>query len=144
MDLPDSLDDAMALMANGKDEDPTPLAGGTNLIVDIRAKRENPSHVVNLNDIPELEHIEIGDDRVVIGGRTTVSDFLRHEEFELVAPSLAQSARVFGGQMVRNAATVAGNIASGSPTADLVPPLLSLDAKLTLASQSGTREVPLD
>tara|TARA_Y100000294_G_scaffold172966_1_gene188381 strand:+ start:106 stop:969 length:864 start_codon:yes stop_codon:yes gene_type:complete len=144
LDLPDSLDDAMAMMANGKGEDPTPLAGGTNLIVDIRAKRENPSHVVSLNNVTELRRVEIDDKQVVVGGRTTVSDLLRHEEFELAAPSLAQSARVFGGQIVRNAATIAGNIGSGSPAADLVPPLLSLDAKLTLASHTGTREVPLD
>jgi len=60
------------------------------------------------------------------------------------APSMVAAARVFGGQMVRNAATVAGNIASGSPAADLVPPLLSLDAEITLASREGRRVVPLD
>lgn len=144
LDLPDNLEDAMALMANGKDDGPIPLAGGTNLIVDIRAKRERPSRVVSLNNVSELQHVKIDDKQVVVGGRTTVSDLLRHKEFELAAPSLVQSARVFGGQMVRNAATIAGNIASGSPAADLVPPLLSLDAKLTLASHSGIREVPLD
>ena len=144
LDRPDNLEDAMALMANGKGDGPIPLAGGTNLIVDIRARRESPSRIVSLNNVSELQHVKIDDKQVVAGGRTTVSDLLRHKEFELAAPSLVQSARVFGGQMVRNAATIAGNIASGSPAADLVPPLLSLDAKLTLASHSGTREVPLD
>jgi carbon-monoxide dehydrogenase medium subunit len=60
------------------------------------------------------------------------------------APSLVQSARVFGGQMVRNAATLAGNVCYGSPAADVVPPLLSLDAELTLTSQAGSRVVALN
>ena len=62
----------------------------------------------------------------------------------MAAPSLVESARLFAGLMVRNTATVAGNIACGSPAADLVPPLLSLDADVTLASASASRTVPLD
>ena len=61
-----------------------------------------------------------------------------------LAPSMVASARLFGGQMVRNAATVAGNIAHGSPAADMMPPLLSLDAEVTLRSMSGTRVVPIE
>ena len=60
------------------------------------------------------------------------------------APSLVDSARLFAGLMVRNTATVAGNIACCSPAADLVPPLLSLDADVTLASVGRTRTLPLD
>jgi CO/xanthine dehydrogenase FAD-binding subunit len=68
---------------------------------------------------------------------------LRSAEIARHGPSLIDSARVFGGQMVRNAATVAGNIACGSPAADLVPPLLSLDADVVLTGPSGSRSVPL-
>jgi carbon-monoxide dehydrogenase medium subunit len=60
-----------------------------------------------------------------------------------VGAALADAARVFAGQMVRNTATVAGNICSGSPAADLVPPLLALDATVTLQSNRGIRHLPL-
>jgi carbon-monoxide dehydrogenase medium subunit len=78
-----------------------------------------------------------------MGGMTTVSDILRSPELTLRASSLVGSARVFGGQMVRNAATVAGNICYASPAADLVPPLLVLDAEVTLERREGERTLPL-
>jgi carbon-monoxide dehydrogenase medium subunit len=80
---------------------------------------------------------------VTIGALTTVTDLLEHEAMSHWAPSLVEAAKVFAGQMVRNAATVAGNICCGSPAADLVPPLLSLDAELILSSKSGNRTVAL-
>jgi carbon-monoxide dehydrogenase medium subunit len=72
-----------------------------------------------------------------------MGEILHHPGLAHHAPSLVAQARVFGGQMVRNAATVAGNICSGSPAADVVPPLLACDAEVTLARPGGTRTVPL-
>ena len=123
---------------------PPPWRGGTNLIVDLRAKRERPDRIVGLGEVAELKGMEFGEDRISIGGATTVSDLLHSAEIAEAAPSLAESARLFAGLMVRNTATVAGNIACGSPAADLVPPLLSLDADVTLASAAAARTVPLD
>ena len=143
LETPERLEDAVALLANGNGAAILPLAGGTNLIVDIRARRLAPDRLVSLSRIGELRWIRCSDGRIAIGGRTTVSDLLRSAEIARHGPSLVDSARVFGGQMVRNAATVAGNIACGSPAADLVPPLLSLDADLVLTGPSGSRTVPL-
>jgi CO/xanthine dehydrogenase FAD-binding subunit len=120
-----------------------PLAGGTNMIVDLRARTVAPAALVSIGKVPGMRGIEIAGGRVRMGGRTTVSDMLRHGELGAIAPSLVESARVFGGQMVRNTATVAGNICSGSPAADLVPPLLALDADVTLTSRSGSRTLAL-
>ena len=144
LDIPTNLDGALAALANGDGETVLPIAGGTNLIVDIRAKRERPDRMVGLGEVDELLGMEFGPQRISIGGRTTVSDLLRSPEIAGEAPSLIEAARLFGGLMVRNTGTVAGNIASGSPAADLVPPLLVLDAELTLASVSGTRTLALD
>ena len=144
LDIPTTLDGALAALANGAGETVLPIAGGTNLIVDIRAKRERPDRMVGLGEVDELLGMEFGPERISIGGRTTVSDLLRSPEIAQEAPSLIEAARLFGGLMVRNTGTVAGNIASGSPAADLVPPLLTLDAELTLASTSGTRTLALD
>ncbi len=144
LDIPTDLDGALAALSNGSGETVLPIAGGTNLIVDIRAKRERPDRMVGLGEVDELLGMEFGPERISIGGRTTVSDLLRSPEIAREAPSLIEAARLFGGLMVRNTGTVAGNIASGSPAADLVPPLLVLDAELTLASVSGTRTLALD
>ena len=144
LDIPTDLDGALAALANGGGETVLPIAGGTNLIVDIRAKRERPDRMVGLGEVDELLGMEFGPERISIGGRTTVSDLLRSPEIAREAPSLIEAARLFGGLMVRNTGTVAGNIASGSPAADLVPPLLTLDAELTLASASATRTLALD
>ena len=144
LDIPEDLAGALAALANGAGETVLPLAGGTNLIVDIRARRERPDRMVGLGAVDELRGMEFGPERIAIGGRTTVSDLLRAPEIAAAAPSLIDAARLFGGLMVRNTATVAGNIASGSPAADLVPPLLALDAALTLESAAGTRTLALD
>ena len=143
LDMPDTLVGALDALAGAGGREISPLAGGTNLIVDIRARREWPERVVSLGRIAELRGVHAGAGRVEIGARTTVSDLLASAEIAAAAPALVDAARVFAGQMVRNAATVAGNIACGSPAADLVPPLMSLDAEVTLVSKAGERTVPL-
>ncbi len=140
--IPETLDAALAALAHGNGETQA-LAGGTNVIVDLRARRATPARLVGLGKIEALRGIRIADGRITLGARTTMSEILHHPGLAKHAPSLVAQARVFGGQMVRNAATVAGNICSGSPAADSVPPLLALDAEVTLASAGRTRVVPL-
>ncbi|MEE9300776.1 MAG: xanthine dehydrogenase family protein subunit M [Alphaproteobacteria bacterium] len=142
--IPKTLPEALESLANGAGGAPVPLAGGTNLLVDLRARHTTPPRLLGLGNIGELRGIALKDGKVVTGGATTVSDILRHPKMAEWAPSLVASARVFGGQMVRNAATLVGNVCYGSPAADLVPPLLSLDADLVLTSRNARRIVPLD
>ena len=144
LEMPGDLAGALDALAAAEHSKTVALAGGTNLIVDMRAKRERPERVVGLGKVGELRGMEFGTERIAIGGGTTVTDLLRSPEIAEAAPSLVDSARLFAGLMVRNTATVAGNVACGSPAADLVPPLLSLDADVTLASVAGTRTLPLD
>ena len=144
LEMPGDLPGVLGALAAGNGATTVPIAGGTNLIVDMRAKRERPDRVVGLGRVDELRGMDFGTERISIGGGTTVTDLLESPEIAEAAPSLVESARLFAGLMVRNTATVAGNIACGSPAADLVPPLLSLDADVTLASMAGTRTLPLD
>jgi carbon-monoxide dehydrogenase medium subunit len=140
LDLPSGLEEALRLLGG---EGAMPLAGGTNVIVDIRAGRARPKRLVSLSRLAGLRGIRQAADRIAVGGGTTVTDLLHSDLIARTAPSITESARLFGGQMVRNAATVAGNVASGSPAADLIPPLLSLDAEVTLVSMRGRRTMPL-
>lgn len=140
--LPQTLQEAVkALNAAGKDA--VPLAGGTNVLIDVRSQRLVPKQIMDLGRVPGLRGISVAGGRVTLGARTTVSDLLASPDIARCGPALVQAATVFAGQMVRNTATVAGNIACGSPAADLVPPLLSLDAEVTLTSTRGSRTVAL-
>jgi len=141
LEIPERLDEALALLAS--DDAPVPLAGGTNLLVDMRAGASRPERVLSLARLSALRWIDETADRIAIGGGTTVSDLLHDDRIAAHGASLIEACRVFAGQMVRNAATVAGNIAHGSPAADLVPPLMALDAEVMLKSQTGARTVPL-
>ena len=140
LDRPHDLASALALL---KTKGAVALAGGTNLIVDLRAGRECPERVVSLDKLEGLRGIKQAGGKITIGGRTTVTDLLLSPAVAKTAPALVAAAKQFAGQMVRNTATVAGNIACGSPAADLVPPLVALDAELTLVSARGRRTVPI-
>lgn len=143
LEMPERLAEAVHLLASSNGSHTVPLAGGSNLIVDIRARRVAPERLISLGRIGELRGIRLAGKRMTLGGRTTVSDLMRSPEVAAHGASLVASAQVFAGQMVRNTATIAGNIACGSPAADLVPPLLSLDAEVVLTSVSGSRRVAL-
>lgn len=143
--VPEKLDQALAMIAGATSaRDAVPLGGGTNLVVEMRARGEGPAALVSVGRLAGLRGITIGENRVTIGASTTVSDILRHPDMAEAAPALVEAAKVFAGQMVRNAATVAGNICCGSPAADLVPPLMALGATVTLQAGKSSREVPLD
>jgi CO/xanthine dehydrogenase FAD-binding subunit len=139
---PKTLPEALGLLseANGSLQ---PFAGGTNLIPDLRSGRDRGGKFMSLAKLDDLRFIRSAAGRVEIGGRATVNDLLHSSDIERGAPALHASARAFAGHMVRTAATVAGNICYGSPSADLLPPLLGLDAEVTLAGAAGTRTMPL-
>ena len=138
---PHSLDQALKMLAASES---VPLAGGTNLLPDLRARGEAGGRFISLAALEQLHGIKHSDSRVLRGARTTLSDILHDPMMPTAAPALVSMAKVFAGTMVRNAATVAGNICYGSPSADVVPPLLSLDAELTLASAAGERTLSLN
>ncbi len=140
--MPADLDAALAVLADGGDGT-MPLAGGTNLVVDLRARQIEPDRLVGLGRLRGLRGIDRTNGHVVMGAGTTISDVLRDSAMAQEAPALVEAARWFGGQMVRNAATLAGNLCYGSPAADMVPPLLVLDAEVTLQSTAGSRRLSL-
>jgi carbon-monoxide dehydrogenase medium subunit len=139
---PSTLREALELLSDAKGE-MRPFAGGTNLIPDLRGGREKCRSFVSLGGLADLRFIRLAGDRIEVGSRATVNDLLRSTHIRRHAPALHHSAKAFAGHMVRNAATVAGNICYGSPSADLLPPLLCLDAEVTLAGPAGTRALDL-
>lgn len=122
--------------------DAAALAGGTALLVDMRHGERQPRHVVSLWKIPDLGGFRANED-YEIGALLTVSD-LGNALDDPALQGLREAARSLGSWQIQNLATVGGNICKASPGADLVPPLLCLDARLALQSSGAQREAPLD
>jgi carbon-monoxide dehydrogenase medium subunit len=141
--MPKTLPEALEYLAKGG-TDIMPVAGGTNLVIDMRGKRHRPKIVMAVNLLPELAGIHREDDYIVTGAAVTVAEFLNHPLITDKAPVLQQAARTFANPLIRNRATVGGNLADGSPAADTAPALLVLDADVILTSRSGKRIVPLN
>jgi carbon-monoxide dehydrogenase medium subunit len=120
------------------------LAGGTDLLVDLRERRRQPPMLVDVSDLGELGGIAADDGATRLGGGTTIGELLASPLVATRLPALRAAARDFADFLTRNKATLGGNLANASPGADLVVPLLALDAAVVLAGASGDRTVPLD
>jgi len=139
---PTSVAEAVATVARLRD-DARFLAGGTDLIIQIRRGRLQPRHVVSLHRVPGLDDIAADGD-VALGALVTHRRVERAGAFQGALRGLVEGAEVIGGHQVRNVATVAGNIVNASPAADLVPVLQALDAEVTCVGPEGERRLPLE
>jgi carbon-monoxide dehydrogenase medium subunit len=120
------------------------LAGGTDLLVDLRERRRQAPMLVDVSDLGELAGIVADNGATRIGGGTTIGELLASPLVAARLPALRAAARDFADFLTRNKATLGGNLANASPGADLVVPLLALDASVVLAGATGERTVPLD
>ncbi len=137
-----TMDEALGLLAQQPGAEV--VAGCTNVLVDARAGRKVPSLVVDISHLPELRYSRRENGTLLLGAATTLTDCLEMPLVLREAPILGQMAAAFAGTLIRNRATLAGNIAYASPAADVVPPLLALGTSLTLVSRAhGQRVVPL-
>jgi carbon-monoxide dehydrogenase medium subunit len=119
------------------------LAGGTDLLIQLRRGQLRPRHLVSLHRVPGLDAIEV-DGAVTLGARVTHRRLEREPRFRGALRGLVEGAEVVGGHQIRNVATVGGNIANASPAADVVPVLLALDAEVTCVGPDGERVLPLE
>jgi len=140
--MPKTLPEALDMLADAPEA--APLAGGTNLIPDMRGGRQRPGVLVNLTALGELHGIRRDDGHIVVGGGTTIAELLTDPLIAEHGAPLGEAAAVLGSPLVRNRATVGGNLADGSPAADTAPPLLVLGAEVELASYTITRRAPLE
>jgi len=130
------LDEALAaLRAEPRAE---PLAGGTDLMVDINFGRKRLSHVVAIDRIAALREMTTGA-RVRVGAGVTYTQLLGHDA---ASSALREAARTVGSPQIRNAGTIGGNLATSSPAGDTLPVLAALEARIVLKSETGERSVP--
>lgn len=120
-----------------------PIAGGTNLIVDTRAGRLTPDTVIDLSGLPELRGVDVSEDEIRIGACTTIVELLSAAQIERHAPVLHAACTTFANTLIRNRATIGGNLVNNAPCADTAPALLVLDAVVELAREDGVRHLLL-
>lgn len=119
------------------------LAGGTDLIIQMRRGKVAPRHVISLHRVPGLDTIE-ANGRVRLGALVTHRAIERCAAFQGQLRGLIEGAEVVGGHQVRNVGTVGGNVVNASPAADVVPVLLALDATVTCVGIDGERTEALE
>src|SRR5438445_9102671 len=121
------------------------LAGGTDLVITIKEKGLVPKYVVDLKKIPGLSAIrEHADGSVTIGALTTMREVEISPAIIRKYPFLAQSAAEVGSIQIRNRATIGGNMANATPSADVAPALLILDARVKISRSGGEKIVLLE
>ncbi|GAB3884950.1 xanthine dehydrogenase small subunit [Terrabacter terrigena] len=117
------------------------VAGSTDWGVDVNLKAARAPFVVGIDRVPELRTLEIGDSSVEIGAALTLSEV--EARLSGRVPLLGQLFPQFASRLIRNGATIGGNLGTGSPIGDTPPALLALEAAVVLASAEGERDVPL-
>ena len=135
---PRSIRDATRMAADPKAR---LLAGGTDLILELRHGRPPPSRLISLRRVPELRRIEWTRDKMIIGGACPIEDML--PDIETRWPSFALVLRRFGSPQIRSLATLGGNLATASPIGDAAPCLLALDATLQIIGPIRRRNIPI-
>jgi carbon-monoxide dehydrogenase medium subunit/xanthine dehydrogenase FAD-binding subunit len=121
------------------------IAGGTDLILDLREEKITPDSILNILEIEQLRGITETDDAVRIGPTTTFTEMIQSEVLNQHLPLLVQAASSVGGPQIRNRGTIGGNIATNGPCADVLPAVLALEGSLELQSKKkDIRRVPLE
>jgi xanthine dehydrogenase FAD-binding subunit len=141
---PTSLAQATALL-EGAHGTARVLAGGTDLIVQLREHLRDADLVVNIKKIPELMELSYGSQLGLrLGASVPCYRIYEHAEILVAYPALADAARIVGGWQIQSRASVGGNLCNSSPAADTIPALIALGAQCVIAGPKGLREVPAE
>ena len=137
---PQHLQEAVTLLSEANGE-ARPLAGGTDLIAQMKENRRSPSLVVDVKKIPEL-NILAYDAGLRIGAAVSCTQIAGFEPVRVHYPALAEACALIGSYQIQNRAALGGNFCNAAPSADAVPPAVSYGATLVIAGPGGRREVP--
>ena len=141
---PHSITEAVELLSNANGEARI-LAGGTDLLVQIRADRLQTDLIVDGKNIPELNSISF-DSRsgLTIGAAVPCYQIYGNKDVQDNYPGLIDSTSLIGGTQIQGRATLGGNLCNAAPSADSIPLMIALCGTATISGPNGTREVPVE
>src|SRR5881396_3594043 len=142
-EAPETLQGAVTLLAGATGETRV-LAGGTDLLVQMRADVVDPDLIVDIKRIPETRAITEEKGGWRIGAAVTGAELKEHPRLKQVWPGVVEAANLIGSTQVQGRATLGGNLCNGSPAADSVPALIAAGALVTLAGPAGARDLPVE
>jgi len=138
---PNTLEEALYLL--GKPSSIAPLAGGTDLLVEIKKGITSFEELVSLNSIKSLKQIEENDNNIIIGACTSHNDIINSDIIKKYMPSLAETCKTIGSDQIRNTGTIGGNLCTCASCADTAPILIANNAKLEITSSVDSRTINL-
>src|SRR5262245_46731298 len=138
---PTSVSEAAALFAQRGDR-ARALAGGTDIIVQVRENRRDADLLVDLKNIPEVNELTFDPARgLTLGAAVPCYRVAQHPEIVRAYPGLAEAAALIGGVQIQSRASVGGNLCNASPAADTIPALIAHEAQAVIALPIGTRDI---
>jgi CO/xanthine dehydrogenase FAD-binding subunit len=140
--VPTSLEEALAMLRERRGQARV-IAGGTDLIIQLKKKEAAARCLVDVTNLDELKGIELEDGFIRVGACVTHQELASSSLIRERAAALAEGASQVGSPQIRNMGTVGGNIVNAQPAADTVVPLMALEAEVEVATATGTRREPL-
>jgi carbon-monoxide dehydrogenase medium subunit len=140
---PTTIDEAIKALA-GASGLARVLSGGTDLLVQLRSKRIQPSLIVDTKHLPGLMGIKADGGGFVVGAATPCAVIGEHKAFSSAFPGVTEGANLIGSTQVQGRATLAGNLCNASPAADSVPAMIAAGATCVIVGSKGKREVPVE
>jgi CO/xanthine dehydrogenase FAD-binding subunit len=142
-EAPESVEGAVALLAGAKGEARV-LAGGTDLLVQMRADIIEPDLIVDIKKIPETRAVTEEKGGWRIGAAVTGAELKENARLKKTWPGVVEAANLIGSTQIQGRATLGGNLCNGSPAADSVPALIAAGAMASLAGPNGRRDLPVE
>lgn len=140
---PRTLAEALAIL-NDKGDRARPLAGGTDIIVQLREHRRDLDLLVDIKNIPELNELACDQNGLRLGAAVPCYRIYQDARIAKTYPALIDSATLIGGVQIQGRGSIGGNLCNASPAADSIPSLIALDAVGIIAGVKGQREVPVE
>jgi CO/xanthine dehydrogenase FAD-binding subunit len=140
---PESVEEAVALLAAAPAGRARALAGGTDLLIQLGAHQTQPALIVDLKRIAETMAISMEHGGLLLGAAVCCAEIREHPEVAQAFPGLAEAIALIGSEQIQGRASVGGNLCNASPAADAVPPLIALQAECRIAGPGGRRSVPV-
>jgi carbon-monoxide dehydrogenase medium subunit len=140
--VPDSVSDAIGML-NRYGSEAKLLSGGMSLIPLMKLRLAEPAHVIDINRISGLDHIKETDGFLRIGALVREADLEKSELIRSKYPLLLDTTLVIADPLVRNRATIGGNLAHGDPANDHPATMLALEAEITVVGPQGERKIPI-
>jgi len=141
-EAPNTVDAAIGLLSEV--DGAKVLAGGTDLLVQMREEMIDPDLIVDIKRINETRRIEITSDYVKIGAAMTGAELSENRDLAAMWPGVVEAVELIGSWQVQGRATIGGNLCNASPAADSVPAIIASGAKIVVAGPKGVREIPAE